>query len=205
MTRLTRKQFPLRTALNGRPRNCLSSTNAYGSEEYSPVSSQLLNPNMNLLIRLLQTTKIYPRLLVGVLELNVTMETPLEASFRFSSIPGIRRCGCSVVKVSDDGSLIYGASFNLPGFAQTVPRGETYCLLFLIDKAEPLAVIEYITDNKGVHDLYNKGPAHSLTSNNCELYQQMYEKVDAKALGCLLSSQISPIGPNQRKQHHNQG
>ena len=39
----------------------------------------------------------------------------------YSSYPKITRCGCGLVQVSKDGSLLWSRSFNLPGAVQTVP------------------------------------------------------------------------------------
>ena len=94
----------------------------------------------------------------------------------------IRRCGCAVVAVHPDGSLHFGASFSLPGIVQTVARAELFALVFLISQADPLTEVTFVTDNKGVNDMYNQGPKACKRSANCDLYKQLFQKVYDKAI-----------------------
>jgi len=41
----------------------------------------------------------------------------------FASYPSIRRVGCGLGVIDEEGNLVFGARFNLPGEIQTVPRG----------------------------------------------------------------------------------
>ena len=86
----------------------------------------------------------------------------------------LRRCGCSVVSCTDEGQLIFGADFPLVGDVQTVPRGELYCIVFLIDNADEMATINYITDNQKVSETYNQGPVAGARSANCDLFLHLF-------------------------------
>jgi len=94
----------------------------------------------------------------------------------------LRRCGCSVVKCTDAGSLLFGADFPLPGEIQTVPRGELYCIVYLITMMPEMAEVEYITDNLKVSDTYNGGPQAGMRSVNCDLYFQLFQMCIAKRI-----------------------
>jgi len=94
----------------------------------------------------------------------------------------IRRCGCAVVAVHPDGSLHFGASFSLPGIVQTVARAELFALVFLISQADPLTEVTFVTDNKGVNDMFNQGPKACKRSTNCDLYKQLFQTVYDKAI-----------------------
>ncbi len=84
--------------------------------------------------------------------------------------------------ISSDASLLFGASFNLPGQVQTVPRGELYALVTLIDFVQPGSTIDYVTDNKGLYDTYQRGPQYALRTTNCDLYKEVYDVMYKKAL-----------------------
>ena len=84
--------------------------------------------------------------------------------------------------VNEDGELRFGCSFNLPGQVQTVPRGENYALVTLVDLVSPGSSIEYVTDNKGLFDAYLKGPSFALNATNCDLFKQLYDVMFQKAL-----------------------
>ena len=68
----------------------------------------------------------------------------------------LRRCGCGVTTVSDDGSLRFGLHFNLPGSVQTVGRGELFALVVLAQFLEPNSSVVFYTDNLNVYRTYNK-------------------------------------------------
>ncbi len=100
----------------------------------------------------------------------------------FASFSKIRRCDCELASVDTSGTLLFGASFNLPGDIQTVPRGEVFALVQLLELCEPLTFLDYVTDNRGLFDNYCKGPAHSYNSSNCDLYHRIYTLVYEKAI-----------------------
>ena len=45
----------------------------------------------------------------------------------------------------------------------------------LLVLASPMATIDYVTDNEGLYDVYNKGPKFSQTTNNCDLYKHIFQ------------------------------
>ena len=73
----------------------------------------------------------------------------------FTSYACIRRVGCGLAAVDATGNLLFGAKSNLPGLVQTVPRGEIYALLMLVNLAVHLAVLDFVSDNKGLFNAYN--------------------------------------------------
>ncbi len=90
----------------------------------------------------------------------------------FSAHATIRRIGCGLAKVGPLGKLMFGAKSNLPGDIQTVPRGELFVLLLLVGLCEPLAEIDYVTDNEGLFKAYQQGPKFALSTANCDLYKK---------------------------------
>jgi len=113
----------------------------------------------------------------------------------FTSYPELRRCGCGVAAIHPDGTLHYGASFSLPGEIQTVPRGELYALLFLVDRLAPLTEVDFVTDNEGVFNIYNKGPKASNNSANCDLYSELFKQILYKAIRLTVRWMPSHLKP----------
>ncbi len=92
-----------------------------------------------------------------------------------TSYSDLRRCGCALVKINNNnGVVLYGASFNLPGKIQTVGRGEAYALVYLIDRAKADSHIDFVTDNKGVYIIVSKGPVAGSKSLNSDLYAHIF-------------------------------
>ena len=83
------------------------------------------------------------------------------------------RVGCSAVMCDSGGHSEYGAYFNLPGEVQTAPRGELYGTIFLNERADDMATINYITDNQKVADVYNGGPQAGSKNSNCDLLNKL--------------------------------
>ena len=98
----------------------------------------------------------------------------------FSSVPSLRRCGCAVVQIDEEGELIHSAYFPLPGHIQTVPRAELFCLVWLVQNAEQLADLHYVTDNDGLYKCFNKGPAAGAVSSNADLYRTLFNTIYQK-------------------------
>ena len=92
----------------------------------------------------------------------------------FSSMPRIRRIGCGIIQIDGTGELVWGQHFNLPGNIQTVPRGELYVLLYLVERLEPFAHVTYVTDNQKMSETYNKGKGAALKSTNCDLFKDIF-------------------------------
>ncbi len=100
----------------------------------------------------------------------------------FSSFASIRRVGCGLAAIDSAGNLVFGAKSNLPGSVQTVPRGEIYALFMLVDLAIHLTELDFVTDNKGLFDAFNKGPIFCATTSSCDLYASIFQVVYDKAI-----------------------
>ena len=100
----------------------------------------------------------------------------------FTAYNQLRRCGCGLAFINAEGLLVFGSRFNLPGEVQTVARGELFALVVLIDELAPMAIIDFVTDNKGVCDTFNKGPAGCKNSSNCDLYIRLFKHTIQKAI-----------------------
>ena len=96
--------------------------------------------------------------------------------------PDIRRVGCAFAVIDSNGALVYAARFPLPGEVQTVSRGELFALVVLIRQAQNLSEIEFITDNKGVRDKFNKGPKEAYKSVNCDLFAELFQTTIDKGI-----------------------
>jgi hypothetical protein len=126
--------------------------------------------------------------------LEVTYASPDKAAFGSGTYYGdasgglhtshtaIRRCGAGLAAIDEQGQLVYGASFNLPGAVQTVPRGEIFALVLLVRLALEHSNIYYVTDNKGLYDTYNSGPEAGDFTVNCDLYDEIFSSARRKAL-----------------------
>ena len=100
---------------------------------------------------------------------------------QFSEYPEIRRIGCSFVAIHPlSMELLLAAHFPLPGAMQTVPRGELFTLVELVRHAEINASLHYITDNKWVHDTFNRGSEHTKICNNSDLWHALFCELSAK-------------------------
>ena len=100
----------------------------------------------------------------------------------YTSYPKIRRVGCSVVACSETGEVQFGAHFPLPGPVQSVGRGELYALYALVQFLEPLAEVQFVTDNLNVKRTYNKGPRAAANSSNCDIYKLIFDIIYDKGL-----------------------
>ncbi len=80
------------------------------------------------------------------------------------------------------GTLLFGAKCNLPGEIQTVPRGEIYALVLLVIFADPLAELDYVTDNKGLFNAFRQGPEYCQNAANCDLYNVILKVTIDKAI-----------------------
>ncbi len=100
----------------------------------------------------------------------------------FTSISSLRMCGCGLATLSQTGELIAGASFPLPGSVQTVPRAKIFALVVLVQNAPCMAILEYITDNKGLYDTFSKGPKAGARATNSDLYDDIFNLTIEKAI-----------------------
>ena len=97
---------------------------------------------------------------------------------KFSSMTPLRRIGCGVCQINSDNSRLWGHSFNLPGTVQSVPRGELFAIVYLLQRVSPLSQIEFVTDNLKVHDTYHKGREYAQKSVNSDLYEELFDLID---------------------------
>ena len=65
----------------------------------------------------------------------------------YTSFPELRRVGCAFASIDNDGQLVTAAHFPLPGTVQTVPRGELFTLVELLNHISVRAIITFVTDN----------------------------------------------------------
>ena len=99
---------------------------------------------------------------------------------KHTQFPTLRRVGVAVVQVKRDGELNVGAHFNLPGNIQTVGRGELYTIHFLVNRLQLGTIALFVTDNKSVFDTYIKGRMAAMSSNNCDLWSDIYNLINSK-------------------------
>jgi hypothetical protein len=80
-----------------------------------------------------------------------------------------------------DNKQVFESTVNLPGTAQTVPRGELFGLLYVLINTGRRASITYITDNKPNHDLYHNRDK-SLVSANADMFADIYRNIEDKGI-----------------------
>ena len=98
----------------------------------------------------------------------------------------VRRIGVGFMLADQEGGVVHGAHFNFPGKIQTVTRGELFAFVVLIRFIEPLAKVEFVTDNYNVFRTFNGGPAAGVNSANCDLYGEIFKLIYDKALDVKL-------------------
>ena len=65
---------------------------------------------------------------------------------------------------------------------QTVSRGELSALVELIKHALDDVEIDFVTDNKGVHDKFNGGPKAAQLSSNSDLFHKLFQLISNKCI-----------------------
>jgi len=96
---------------------------------------------------------------------------------KFSAYPELRRVGCGLIMLSSDSNsmaLKAAINFNLPGEVHTVPRGELYCILVAVTLAPEDCSIDFVTDNEGNCNKYNKGRDFAVLTANGDLFKQIF-------------------------------
>ena len=91
------------------------------------------------------------------------------------------------------GSLICGKSFNLPGAAQTVPRGELFAILYVIQRTSYNKTIKFVTDNLKVAQKYIEGKHNALLSTNCNLFKELFDIMHARNIKLTVSRMPSHL------------
>ena len=112
----------------------------------------------------------------------------------FSSYPLLRRCGCGVAVIDmdydyetpDPAPFCWGAFFALPGAVQTVPRGELFAIVVVVERIG-LGLVEVRSDSKLNVDLFNKGRDECLASQHSDLWQRLWSILEAGAVQLKLT------------------
>ena len=114
---------------------------------------------------------------------------------RFTSYPALRRVGVGLAAIDSIGNLVWGLSLNLPGQCQTVPRGELFAIFYTVFKSEDNTNIEFITDNLGCYNTYNKGKSLAVLSNNGDLYRKIFNLLEQKNVSLIVRWMPSHLLP----------
>ncbi len=93
----------------------------------------------------------------------------------YTSVPSLRRVGVGVGCVSELGTLRFGVNTRLPGPLQTVPRGELFAILTLANLAEPVSIIDFVTDQLNVCNAFNLGCSYCARTSNCDLFALLFK------------------------------
>ena len=116
-----------------------------------------------------------------------------------SMYPEIRRIGCAFAQIDNDDNLLFAAHFPLPGEHQSVPRGELYALVQLIEQAERNTELTYYTDNQYVHDAFNAGPIHQALCANTDLFRILFHNTINKAIKLIVKWMPSHLLDGKKK------
>ena len=114
---------------------------------------------------------------------------------KFTAYPALRRVGIGLAAIDNDGNKIWGISLNLPGKCETVPRGELFAIFYACHKAEPDTSLEFVTDNLGCYNSYQKGRTFAVLTNNGDLYQKIFDLIDQKSLTFTIRWMPSHLKP----------
>ena len=124
----------------------------------------------------------------------------------FSSHPSLRRCALGVCRVEVqhlDGRLqaiqSFCASSPLAGSIQTVSRAELAALVLVLKNVVPSADVTYYIDNKGVFDLYHKGPTRAAKSNSADLFLELQKYIILKNITLDLKWMPSHVDSDDTK------
>ena len=105
--------------------------------------------------------------------------------------PPIRRCGIGVAVLdmhhdllqSDPQPFVWGAYAPLPGLLQTVPRGELYAMVLVVERVLE-GNLEIRSDSKVNVDLFHKGRQACLASSNSDLWLRLWDVLGSREV-CL--------------------
>jgi len=96
--------------------------------------------------------------------------------------PKLRRVGVGLARINPDNTLSFAIHSNLPGAVQTVGRGETFSLVLLMREIVVGAQVDFVTDNENVSKTFNAGHSHSLSSCNCDLFDEIFKLMVSKSI-----------------------
>ena len=74
---------------------------------------------------------------------------------------------------------MWGTYAPLPGLLQTVPRGELYAMVLVVERVFE-GNLEIRSDSKVNVDLFHKGKQVCLTSSNSDLWVRVWEVLDSR-------------------------
>ena len=126
---------------------------------------------------------------------------------KFSAYRDLRRVGCGLIMLSSDSNALMAAiNFNLPGEVQTIPRGELYAIVIGVTLAPENSSIDFVTDNQGNYDKYNKGRDFAVLTANGDLFRQIFIAIQLKNIRLTVrwmpshrkDSDELPIGVSKR-------
>ena len=119
----------------------------------------------------------------GAVKISDTITVYGDASGgKFTRYAALRRVGVGIVSIDQEGNVIWGQRFNLPGKVQTVARGELYAIVRAAHLAEEYAEIDFVTDNLGNCMKFNAGREKALLSNNGDMFKSLFEEILLKQL-----------------------
>ena len=110
---------------------------------------------------------------------------------QYTSIPLLRRCGVGICRLRDhiclegddpEQPMHWGLFGPLPGTSHTVVRGELYAILVVVRLVVSSCTLTIASDSKVNIDLFYKGLAACLITNNADLWQELFSLIQAKEL-----------------------
>ena len=108
----------------------------------------------------------------------------------FSSFPPIRRAGFGIAVIREDDHLyraeqwdvfLWGAYGPVPGLSQTVPRGELYAILAVVERVKPGETTVSTDSLVNVHS-YHKGRQACMQAENSDLWCQIFSLLDSRGI-----------------------
>ena len=112
-----------------------------------------------------------------------------------SAFKDIRRCGIGLAFLCQDEEafcvlssdlFLWGAFAPLPGKLQTVPRAELYAILVVCQHVVREGHIVIVSDSKLNVDAFNKGEPFCMTAANCDLWREVFDCIEKRALSLQL-------------------
>lgn len=123
---------------------------------------------------------------------------------QYSSVPELRRIGCSIVLVHNHTlELEFGASFPLEGECQTVPRGELFAMVYLARMLSPGTTAHVYSDSEINVNLLNGCKYKAQVSINGDLFRELFDIIQNKKLVFTASWVQGHLDTKPMKQGYN--
>ena len=106
---------------------------------------------------------------------------------RWDAYANLRRCGCGVSRLrglDPPFQIEFGAHFPLTGSVQTVPRAELFAIWLVVSRV-PAGKLMIVSDSEVNVNIFHKSKnsrSHALGSTNGDLWKQIFDSLDSKAL-----------------------